>query len=68
MTRAEKIAASEARHNPNGDPRCVRCRYVIRSWETVEDGHCAHCRGVSSFIVSSAASKALADEFAGRVK
>lgn len=68
MTRAQQIAASEARHNQQGDPRCVRCKFIVRSYETMIDGHCAHCRGVSSFIISSAASKALADEFAGRVK
>ena len=63
MTRAEKIAASEARHNQQGDPRCVGCRFIVRSYESMEDGYCAHCRGVSSFIVSPAVSAKLRAEF-----
>lgn len=59
-----KVLKMAAEHEE--DPRCVRCRFIVRSYESMEDGHCAHCRGVSSFIVSPAVSKVLADEFATR--
>lgn len=65
MTLAEQL---EAKNNPEGDPRCVKCRFIIRSYEKSYEGHCSVCAGRSSFVISPAASKRLRDEFEARMK
>lgn len=43
----------EAKHNPNGDPRCTHCRDIIRPYNTNYDGLCARCAGAASFVLPS---------------